>query len=250
MVNKKPDVVRIYLPPDANCLLAVMDHCLSTQNHVNTIVADKQAAPVWLDMEAASRHAHAGIGIWEWASTDEGGEPDLIMACAGDVPTLETLAAVQLLGERFPTLRIRTVNVVDLMTLQAPGEHPHALSDRDFDDLFSFDKPVIFNFHGYPRLIHQLTYRRTNHRNFHVRGYKEEGSVTTPFDMAVQNQIDRFDLVADAVERVEVLRPYAGGTKQWVRDKLADHARYIRATGQDLPEVRDWRFVLPSRPGR
>jgi len=250
MVNKKPDVVRIYLPPDANCLLAVMDHCLSTQNHVNTIVADKQAAPVWLDMEAASRHAHAGIGIWEWASTDEGGEPDLIMACAGDVPTLETLAAVQLLGERFPTLRIRTVNVVDLMTLQAPGEHPHALSDRDFDDLFSFDKPVIFNFHGYPRLIHQLTYRRTNHRNFHVRGYKEEGSVTTALDMAMANQIDRFDLVADAVERVEQLRPCAGVTKQWVREKLADHARYIRATGQDLPEVRDWRFVLPSRPGR
>jgi xylulose-5-phosphate/fructose-6-phosphate phosphoketolase len=250
MVNKKPDVVRIYLPPDANCLLAVMDHCLSTQNHVNAIVADKQAAPVWLDMEAANRHAHAGIGIWEWASTDEGGEPDLIMACAGDVPTLETLAAVQLLAERFPTLRIRTVNVVDLMTLQAPGEHPHALSDRDFDDLFSVDKPVIFNFHGYPRLIHQLTYRRTNHRNIHVRGYKEEGSVTTAFDMAVANQIDRFDLVADAVERVEKLRPYAGATKQWVRDKLADHARYIRATGQDLPEVRDWRFVLPSRPGR
>jgi xylulose-5-phosphate/fructose-6-phosphate phosphoketolase len=247
MVNKKPDVVRIYLPPDANCLLAVMDHCLASQSHVNAIVADKQAAPVWLDIDAATRHVGAGIGIWEWASTDRGGEPDLVMACAGDVPTLETLAAVQLLAERFGDLKIRTVNVVDLMTLQAPGEHPHALSDRDFDDLFTRDKPVIFNFHGYPRLIHQLTYRRTNHRNFHVRGYKEEGSVTTAFDMAVANQIDRFDLVADAVERVEELSPYAGATKQWVRDKLADHARWIRETGEDLPEVRDWRFARPSR---
>jgi len=247
VLNKKSDVVRVYLPPDANCLLAVMDHCLSTQNRVNAIVADKQAAPVWLDMEAAIRHVRAGVSIWDWASTDEGGEPDLVMACAGDVPTLETLAAVQLLAERFPSLRIRTINVVDLMVLQAPGEHPHALDDRDFDDLFTVDKPVIFNFHGYPRLIHELTYRRTNHQNFHVRGYKEEGSVTTPFDMAVQNQIDRFDLVADAVERVDVLRPYAGGTKQWVREKLSDHDRYIRATGEDLPEIRDWRFALPAR---
>jgi xylulose-5-phosphate/fructose-6-phosphate phosphoketolase len=247
MVNKKADVVRIYLPPDANCLLAVMDHCLATHSSVNAIVADKQAAPVWLDIEAATRHVQAGIGIWEWASTDGGGEPDLVMACAGDVPTQETLAAVQLLTERFPGLRIRTINVVDLMSLQASGEHPHALSDRDFDDIFSEDKPVIFNFHGYPRLIHQLTYRRRNHRNFHVRGYKEEGSVTTAFDMAVVNQVDRFNLVADVVERVELLRQYAGSVKQWVQDRLADHARHIRATGEDLPEVREWRFALPAR---
>jgi xylulose-5-phosphate/fructose-6-phosphate phosphoketolase len=244
MVNKKAQVVRIYLPPDANCLLSVVDHCLASQDLVNAVVADKQAAPVWLDIEAARRHCAAGIGIWEWASTDGGGEPDLVMACAGDVPTLETLAAVQILSERFPSLKIRTVNVVDLMALEPPSEHPHGLSDRDFDDIFTRDKPVVFAFHGYPRLIHQLTYRRTNHRNIHVRGYKEEGTVTTPFDMTVANQMDRFDLVADAVERVPALADRAASTKQWVRDRLADHHRYIRETGEDLPEVREWRFHL------
>ncbi|MHB8220305.1 MAG: phosphoketolase family protein [Acidimicrobiales bacterium] len=244
MMNKKAEVVRIYLPPDANCLLSVADHCLGSQNYVNAIVADKQSAPVWLDMEAAIRHCAAGVGIWEWASTDDGGEPDLVMACAGDVPTLETLAAVQLLTERFEGLKVRTVNVVDLLTLAPPGEHPHALSNRDFEDLFTVDKPIIFAFQGYPRLIHQLTYRRTNHRNIHVRGYKEEGSVTTAFDMVVANQMDRFDLVADAVERVPKLAEHAAYTKQWVRECLSEHRRYITQTGEDLPVIRNWKFHL------
>jgi xylulose-5-phosphate/fructose-6-phosphate phosphoketolase len=245
MVNKKASVIRVYLPPDANCLLSVAQHCLSSRDYVNAIVADKQAAPVWLDIESAMRHCQSGIGIWEWASSDQGGEPDVVMACAGDVPTLETLAAVDILLQRFENLKIRVINVVDLMVLQAPGEHPHALSDRDFDALFTKDKPVIFAFHGYPWLIHRLTYRRTNHDNIHVRGYKEEGSVTTPLDMAVANEIDRFHLVADVVERVPLLEPYAAYTKQWVRDKLAEHERYIVAHGEDLPEVRSWRW--PNR---
>jgi xylulose-5-phosphate/fructose-6-phosphate phosphoketolase len=242
MVNKKAEVVRIYLPPDANCLLAVAEHCMASRDRVNAIVADKQAAPVWLDIDAARRHCSSGIGMFEWASNDEGGEPDVVMACAGDVPTLETLAAVDLCRRRFPALEIRVVNVVDLMVLEPPGEHPHALSDRDFDDLFTRDKPVIFAFHGYPWLVHRLTYRRTNHDNIHVRGYKEEGSVTTPFDMAVANDLDRFHLVADVAERVPKLAPHAASTKQWCRDKLAEHERYIVATGEDLPEVRNWRW--------
>ena len=243
MVNKKAEVVRIYLPPDANCLLAVAEHRLGSRDHVNAVVADKQAAPVWLDIDAARRHCSSGIGMFEWASSDGGGEPDVVMACAGDVPTLETLAAVDLCRQRFPDLKIRVVNVVDLMVLQPPGEHPHALSDRDFDDLFTRDKPVIFAFHGYPWLIHRLTYRRTNHDNIHVRGYKEEGSVTTPFDMAVANDLDRFHLVADVAERVPKLAAAAASTKQWLRDKLAEHERTIVATGEDLPEVRDWRWA-------
>jgi len=242
MVNKKAEVVRIYLPPDANCLLAVAEHCLASQDRVNAIVADKQAAPVWLDIDAARRHCRSGIGTFEFASSDGGGEPDVVMACAGDVPTLEMLAAVDICRQRFPELRIRVVNVVDLMVLQPPGEHPHALSDRDFDDLFTRDKPVIFAFHGYPWLIHRLTYRRTNHGNIHVRGYKEEGSVTTPFDMAVANDIDRFHLVVDVAERVPALAAYAAATKQWRRDKIAEHERTIVATGEDMDEVRNWRW--------
>ncbi len=243
MVNKKAEVVRIYLPPDANCLLAVAEHCLGSRDRVNAIVADKQAAPVWLGIDAARRHCMSGIGMFEWASSDGGGEPDVVMACAGDVPTLETLAAVELCRQRFPDLKIRVVNIVDLMVLEPPGEHPHALSDRDFDDLFTRDKPVIFAFHGYPWLIHRLTYRRTNHDNIHVRGYKEEGSVTTPFDIAVANDIDRFHLVADVAERVPKLAPHTASTKQWRRDKLAEHERCIVATGEDLPEVRNWRWA-------
>ncbi len=243
MVNKKASLVRIYLPPDANCLLSVTEHCLTSRNKVNAIVADKTAAPVWLDMDSAMRHCAAGIGIWEWASSDGGGEPDVVMACAGDVPTLEILAAVDILRGRFPELKIRVVNVVDLMVLQPPGEHPHALSDNDFDALFTRDKPVIFAFHGYPWLVHRLTYRRTNHRNIHVRGYKEEGSVTTPFDMTVANEMDRFHLVSDVSERVPSLAPYTAYTKQWVRDKLDQHERYIVETGEDLPEIQSWRWA-------
>jgi xylulose-5-phosphate/fructose-6-phosphate phosphoketolase len=242
MVNKKASVIRIYLPPDVNCLLSVAQHCLASHDYVNAIVADKQAAPVWLNIDEARRHCSTGIGVFSWASSDGGGEPDVVMACAGDVPTLETLAAVDILAERFPDLRVRVVNVVDLMVLEPPGEHPHALSDRDFDDLFTRDKPVIFAFHGYPWLIHRLTYRRTNHANIHVRGYKEEGSVTTPFDMVVANEMDRFHLVTDVVERVPALAPYAAMTKQWRRDKLAEHNDYIVAHGEDLPEVRAWRW--------
>ncbi len=242
VTNKQAGVVRIYLPPDANCLLAVAAHCMASRDRVNAIVADKQAAPVWLDIDAARRHCSSGIGMFEWASNDDGGEPDVVMACSGDVPTLETLAAVDLCRRRFPDLKIRVVNVVDLMVLEPPGEHPHALSDRDFDDLFTKDKPVIFAFHGYPWLIHRLTYRRTNHDNIHVRGYKEEGSVTTPFDMAVANDLDRFHLVSDVAERVPKLASHAASTTQWRRDKLAEHERYIVATGEDLPEVRNWRW--------
>jgi len=242
MLNKSSSVVRIYLPPDANCLLSVTDHCLRSRNYVNAIVADKQTAPCWLDLDAALRHCAAGIGIWEWASSDDGGEPDVVMACAGDVPTLETMAAVDILRQRYPDLKVRVVNVVDLMVLEPPGEHPHALSDRDFDQIFTRDKPVIFNFHGYPWLIHRLTYRRRNHANIHVRGYKERGSVTTPLDMAIANEIDRFHLVADVVDRVPSLASSAAYTKQWVHQKLVDHDRYIALHGEDPPEIREWRW--------
>jgi xylulose-5-phosphate/fructose-6-phosphate phosphoketolase len=242
VVNKKAEVIRVYLPPDANTLLSVTDHCLRSRNYVNVIVAGKQPAPQWLDMEAAIKHCTAGIGIWPWASNDRGGDPDVVMACSGDVPTLETLAAVELLREHAPELKIRVVNVVDLMKLQPAGEHPHGLSDRDFDVLFTTDKPIIFAFHGYPWLIHRLTYRRTNHGNLHVRGYKEEGTTTTPFDMAVMNDIDRFHLAGDVIDRVPQLRAKAAYAKQALRDKLIEHKLYIADHGDDLPEVRDWQW--------
>jgi len=246
VVNKKADVIRVYLPPDANTLLYVADRCLRSRDFINVIVAGKQNQPQFLDMDSAVKHCEAGIGIWEWASNDRGTEPDVVMACAGDVPTLETLAAVSILREQFPDLRVRVVNVVDLMALQPTSEHPHGLSDRDFDTIFTRDRPIIFAFHGYPWLIHRLTYRRTNHRNLHVRGYKEEGTTTTPFDMAVLNDLDRFHLVADVIDRVPKLGPQAAYAKQAIRDKLIEHRQYIRAHGEDLPEVRDWRWPQPS----
>jgi xylulose-5-phosphate/fructose-6-phosphate phosphoketolase len=242
VINKKAEVVRVYLPPDANTLLSVTDHCLRSRHYINVIVAGKQPALQYLDMEAAIKHTAAGIGIWEWASNDQGTEPDLVMACAGDVPTLETLAAVDILRQRFPDLKIRVINVVDLMTLQPQSEHPHGLSDKDFDSLFTTDKPIIFAFHGYPWLIHRLTYRRTNHRNLHVRGYKEEGTTTTPFDMTVLNDLDRFHLVTDVIDRVPHLGSEAAYVKQAMRDKLIEHQQYIRQYGDDLPEVRDWKW--------
>jgi xylulose-5-phosphate/fructose-6-phosphate phosphoketolase len=244
VVNKKADVVRVYLPPDANTLLSVVDHCLRSRNYVNVIVAGKQPAPQWLDMEAAIRHCTAGVGIWEWASNDAGGEPDAVMACAGDVPTLETLAAVDILRTQIPDIRLRVVNVVDLMTLQSSTEHPHGLTDPEFDSIFTPDKPVIFAFHGYPWLIHRLTYKRTNHDNFHVRGYKEEGTTTTPFDMTVLNDLDRFHLAGDVVDRVPRLRNVGAHLKQHVRDKLVEHKEYVRRHGEDMPEIRNWRWSL------
>jgi len=240
VVNKKAGVVRIYLPPDANCLLSVTDHCLRSRDYVNVIIAGKQPAPQWLTMDQAIKHCTAGIGIWEWASNDRGGEPDVVMACCGDVPTLETLAAVDLFRRYAPELKIRVINVVDLMTLQPQSEHPHGLSDYDFDTLFTKDKPIIFAFHGYPWLIHRLTYRRTNHPNLHVRGYKEEGTTTTPFDMCVVNDLDRFHLVADVIDRVPQLGARAAYAKQAIRDKLIEHKQYIAEHGDDMPEVSNW----------
>jgi xylulose-5-phosphate/fructose-6-phosphate phosphoketolase len=242
VVNKKADVIRVYLPPDANTLLSVTDHCLRSRNYVNVIVAGKQPALQYLDMDAAVEHCTAGIGVWEWASNDRGAEPDVVMACAGDVPTLETLAAVSLLREYAPELKVRVINVVDLMRLQPAEAHPHGLSNRDFDTLFTTDKPIIFAYHGYPWLIHRLTYRRTNHGNLHVRGYKEEGTTTTPFDMAVRNDIDRFHLVKDVVDRVPQVGRSAASLTQVIRDKLIEHNRYIRQYGEDLPEIRDWQW--------
>ncbi|GIX28645.1 MAG: putative phosphoketolase [Burkholderiales bacterium] len=242
VVNKKADIVRVYLPPDANTLLAVTERCLESRNLVNVIVAGKQPAPQWLDMDAAVKHVAGGIGIWAWASNDQGAEPDVVMACAGDVPTLETLAAVTLLRRYVPELKVRVVNVVDLMTLQPREEHPHGLSDREFDGLFTTDKPIIFAYHGYPWLIHRLTYRRTNHRNLHVRGYKEEGTTTTPFDMAVLNDLDRFHLAMDVIDRVPKLGYAAAYAKQALRDKLIDHRHYIERYGEDMPEVLDWKW--------
>jgi xylulose-5-phosphate/fructose-6-phosphate phosphoketolase len=240
VVNKKAEVVRVYLPADANCLLSVTEHCLASRNYVNVVVAGKQMAPQWLTMEQAVRHCAQGVGIWPWASSDNGGEPDVVLACAGDVPTLEMLAATEMLKRLAPELKVRLINVVDLMKLQPANEHPHGLSDREFEVLFTRDKPILFAFHGYPWLIHRLTYRRSNHGNLHVRGYKEEGTTTTPFDMCVLNQIDRYNLVKDVALRVEMLHDKAAGIVQFVDDKLVDHRRYVREFGEDMPEVRDW----------
>ena len=242
VVNKKADIIRVYLPADANTLLSVGDHCLRSRHYINVIVAGKQPAPQWLDMDAAIKHCSAGIGIWDWASSDGGGEPDVVLACAGDVPTLEALAAADLLRRRAPGLKVRFINVVDLMTLQSQSEHPHGLSDQDFDALFTKDKPVIFAYHGYPWLIHRLTYRRTNHKNLHVRGYKEEGTTTTPFDMAVINELDRFHLFLDVIDRVGSLAPIAAHAHQEIRDKLVEHKEYVHRHGQDLPEIREWKW--------
>jgi xylulose-5-phosphate/fructose-6-phosphate phosphoketolase len=248
VTNKKASIIRVYLPPDANTLLSVTDHCLRSRNYVNVMVAGKQPELQWLDIDAAVRHCSAGVGIWEWASNDAGSEPDVVMACCGDVPTLETLAAVDILRRHAPELKVRVINVVDLMTLQPASEHPHGLSDRDFDVLFTKDKPIIFAFHGYPWLIHRLTYRRANHEGLHVRGYKEEGTTTTPFDMVVRNDLDRFHLVADVIDRVPGLAARAAYAKQFLRDKLQDHKRYIERYGEDMPEIRDWQWqAAPSR---
>ena len=242
VVNKKAEVIRVYLPPDANTLLSVTDHCLRSRNYVNVIVAGKQPAPQWLNMDAAIKHCTAGLGIWPWASNDRGSEPDVVMACCGDVPTLETLAAVELLRKFFPRLRIRVINVVNLMKLQPQREHPHGLSDKEFDSLFTTDKPIIFAFHGYPWLIHRLTYRRTNHINLHVRGYKEEGTTTTPFDMVVLNDLDRFHLAGDVIDRLPQLGTRAAYAKQALGEKLVEHKQYISEHGDDLPEIRNWRW--------
>ncbi len=244
VVNKKADVVRVYLPPDANTLLSVADHCLRSRNYVNVIVAGKQPSPQWLDIESASAHCEAGLGVWEWASTEDGNSPDVVIACAGDVPTLEALAATALLREHLPSVRVRFINVVDLMTLQPQTEHPHGLSDLAFDSLFTGDRPIVFAFHGYPWLIHRLTYRRNNHANLHVRGYKEEGTTTTPFDMTVLNDIDRFHLALDVIARVPGLSETADGAKTAAhcRAMLAEHHEYIRANGDDMPVVADWRW--------
>jgi xylulose-5-phosphate/fructose-6-phosphate phosphoketolase len=252
VVNKKAGIVRVYLPPDANCLLSVTDHCLRSRDYINLIVAGKQPSPQWLTMDQAIKHCTAGIGIWDWASNDRDGEPDVVMACAGDVPTLETLAAVSLLRTHVPELRIRVINVVNLMKLQPQSEHPHGLSDHDFDALFTTDKPIVFAFHGYPWLIHRLTYRRTNHPNLHVRGYKEEGTTTTPFDMAVLNEMDRFHLVQDVIDRLPQLGSRRAYAKQAIRDRLIDHKNYISRVGDDMPEIRDWRWGegTPAAPRR
>ena len=240
VVNKKASVVRVYLPPDANCLLSVMDHCLRSRQYVNVVIAGKHPAPQWLTMEEAEKHCAAGIGAWDWASNDDGGEPDVVMACCGDVPTLETLAAVSIMRQHLPKLKIRVVNVVDLMKLQPRSEHPHGLDDTEFDALFTKSKPVIFAFHAYPSLIHQLTYRRKNHHNIHVRGYKEEGTITTPFDMTVMNDLDRFHLVMDTIDRLPKTGKKGAALKQQLTDKLIEHRKYICKHGRDMPEIRDW----------
>ena len=246
VVNKKASIVRVYLPPDANCLLSVWDHCLRSRNYVNIVIAGKYQAPQWLTMEEAVAHCTAGIGIWKWASNDEGAEPDLVMACCGDVPTLETLAAVSILRQHLPDLKIRVINVVDLMKLEPESEHPHGLSDADFDALFTKDKPIVFAYHGYPKLIHQLTYRRTNHENLHVRGYKEEGTITTYFDMTVLNDLDRFHLVQDAIVRLPQLGAEGAKLKRKMKDKLVSHKKYIELHGLDMPEILNWKWSNPK----
>jgi xylulose-5-phosphate/fructose-6-phosphate phosphoketolase len=242
VVNKKASVVRVYLAPDANCLLSIWDHCLRSRHYVNVVIAGKYQAPQWLTMDEAVKHCTAGIGIWDWASSDEGTEPDVVMACCGDVPTLETLAAVSILREHLPTLKIRVVNVVDLMKLEPQSEHPHGLSDEAFDAIFTKDKHIIFAFHGYPWLIHRLTYRRTNQANIHVRGYKEEGTITTPFDMTVLNDLDRFHLVMDVIDRLPHLGAKGADLKQTMQAKLIQHKEFIDQNGQDLPEIRNWKW--------
>ena len=249
VINKKTDVIRVYLPPDANTLLSVADHCLRSRQYVNVIVAGKQPQLQYLDMQQALVHCTKGIGIWNWASSDADGEPDVVMGCAGDVPTMETLAAVDILRGRFPDLKIRVVNVVDLMRLQDDTEHPHGLSGRDFDALFTTDKPVIFAYHGYPWLIHRLTYRRRNHSNIHVRGYKEEGTTTTPFDMCVLNQLDRFNLAIDVIDRVPRLKDVSAHVREELKNKLIEHRQYIRAHGEDMPEIRNWEWTSAPGPG-
>jgi xylulose-5-phosphate/fructose-6-phosphate phosphoketolase len=242
VVNKKAEIVRVYLPPDANCLLSVADHCLRSRHYVNVVIAGKHPAPYWLPMPEAVNHCTQGIGIWHWASNDQDSEPDVVMACCGDVPTLETLAAVSIMRQHLPDLKIRLVNVVDLMKLQPQSEHPHGLSDADFDALFTRDRPVIFAFHGYPWLIHRLTYRRTNHENLHVRGYKEEGTITTPFDMTVLNELDRFHLVIDTIDRVPKAGAMGNSLRERLLEKLVEHRQYINRYGEDMPEVREWKW--------
>jgi xylulose-5-phosphate/fructose-6-phosphate phosphoketolase len=246
VINKKASIVRVYLPPDANCLLSVMAHCLNSRHYVNVVIAGKYQAPQWLTMDAAIKHCSEGIGIWQWASNDQDQSPDVVMACCGDAPTLETLAAVSIMREHLPNLKIRVVNVVDLMKLQSSSEHPHGLNDKDFDDIFTQDKPIIFAFHGYPTLIHRLTYRRTNHHNIHVRGYKEEGTITTPFDMAVLNDLDRFHLVMDTIDRVPQCGERGIYLKQKLKDKLIEHKQYIYKHGQDMPEIRNWKWSVSN----
>jgi xylulose-5-phosphate/fructose-6-phosphate phosphoketolase len=246
VVNKRAEIVRVYLPPDANCLLSVADHCLRSRGYVNVIVAGKQPALDYLTMDEAVAHCTRGLGIWDWASNDQGGDTDVVMACAGDIPTLETISAVSLLREHLPELRVRLVNVVDLMRLEPDSAHPHGLSDPEFDALFTTDRPVIFAYHGYPSLIHRLTYRRTNHANIHVRGYNEEGTTTTPFDMLMLNDMDRFHLVMDVIDRVPSLISRASGLRQQMVDERLHHRAYTREVGDDPPDVRDW--MWPATP--
>jgi xylulose-5-phosphate/fructose-6-phosphate phosphoketolase len=244
VTNKSSAVTRIYLPPDANCLLSVADHCLRSTGYINVIVADKQSHLQYLDIDAASEHCTRGIGIWDWASTDDGVEPDVVMACAGDIATQESLAAVALLRERFPKLKIRFVNVVDLYRLQPSTEHPHGLSERDFDSLFTTDKPIIFNFHAYPSLIHKLAYRRNNHDNMHVRGYKEKGNINTPLELAIENQVDRFNLAIDVVDRVPSLKETGSHVKEWLQRQIIESIEYAHRNGIDNAEIRNWKWPL------
>jgi xylulose-5-phosphate/fructose-6-phosphate phosphoketolase len=247
VVNKKSEIIRVYLPPDANCLLSVADHCLRSRHYVNVIVAGKNPGLNWLSMEAAILHCTRGIGIWEWASNDEAGEPDVVLAGCGDIPTLEVLAAVDLIRRELPDLKVRVINVVDLMRLQPPREHPHGLSDAEFDALFTTDRPIVFAYHGYPWLIHRLTYSRTNHDNLHVRGYKEEGTTTTPFDMTMLNDLDRFHLVMDVIDRVPGLASRAGHVRQRMVDRRLEASAYARSHGEDPPEIRDWTWPAARR---